>query len=771
MKSRTKSFWVGAAMAALCGCATDQLHREGLAATAGGNYEEGIAKLEEAAQKDPGNIAYRVDLKSERDRAVQQLIGKADTERVNGAFDEAARDYSRVLAIEQRNGRALRGLEAVRTDRQHAAQVAAAQKQFDAGDIEGARAVLRKVLSEDPGASAATALLTRIEASRAPVNVSTRLHTKNDLPVTLQFRDANTEMVFEVLSRQTEINFIFDRDVRKDSRTTIFVQRVPIEQAINLILGQNQLARQILSENMVLIYPNTPAKQAEYQDQIVRTFYLTNANPKQFSEVLKTMLNVKTLIVDERANAIVMRDTPETIRMAENLVASLDLPESEVMMEVEVLEITRSKLTQLGIRYPGSVTVDPTALAGDPLVAADLRDQDSTTLKITNFPVTLDFQKEVGTSNLLASPRIRARNHEEAKILIGQRVPVITNSVTPTSSGAAVVTGNVQYVDVGLTLQVQPTIYLDSEVAIKVNLEVSNIIREVAGPQGSLAYQIGTRNATTLLRLKDGETQILAGLIQDSDRATSSRLPGLGDIPILGRLFGTKKNDTEKTEIILSITPRIIRAQPRPGSESIEFRFGTESSLRGGAGAVPTAGVRPAGAARPAASPAAAAARAAADAPGNADAPGSADAPKDNSAPPPERLTLGWEGPGQVAVGQEFEVLLNLASGTELAALRSQLRYDPAALQLLGADFGSIVPNGVAATPQIDERGGRAQLDLSNIGGSTMSGSGSLVVLKFKALSPRPASMVSVQQFSANGQDTLAVPVMAPRPFVVVVTP
>src|SRR5207302_1782028 len=134
-----------------------------------------------------------------------------------------------------------------------------------------------------------------------------------------------------------------------------------------------------------------------------------------------------------------------------------------------------------------------------------------------------------------------------------------TNSVTPTASGAPVVTGSVQYLDVGLTLEVQPTIYLDSDVAIKLSLEVSSILKQVATASGTIAYEIGTRNANTLLRLKDGETQILAGLIQESDTRTANTIPGLGDIPILSRLFGTHHTDHEKDEIVLSITPRIIR--------------------------------------------------------------------------------------------------------------------------------------------------------------------------------------------------------------------
>src|SRR5437763_16414831 len=404
----------------------------------------------------------------------------------------------------------------------------------------------------------------------------------------LQLRDAPTKMVFEVLSRETGINFILDKDVKSDTKTTIFVQDVPVEQAIDLVLDQNALARQILADNMVLIYPNIAAKQKDYEQLIVRTFYLTNAVPKDVENMLKTVLGAKTLFIDERTSSLVIRDTPDTVRMAEKLVASLDVAEPEVMLEVEVLELSRSRLQDLGIQYPTAATLTPSHLASAAgavtgaagLVLSDLQHQNSNTIGITALSVTLNAMKQAGLVNTLASPRIRARNKEKAKVLIGSKEPVITNSVTPTASGAPVVTGSVQYLDVGLTLEVQPTIYLDTDVAVKINLEVSSILKQVTTASGTIAYEIGTRNANTLLRPKDGETQILAGLIQDTDTRHFSSIPGLGDIPILRHLFGEHHLDREKTEIVLSITPRIIRMQPRAASDTTEFWYGSESRTR-----------------------------------------------------------------------------------------------------------------------------------------------------------------------------------------------
>jgi general secretion pathway protein D len=271
----------------------------------------------------------------------------------------------------------------------------------------------------------------------------------------------------------------------------------------------------------------------------------------------------------------------------------MDEPEPEVIMEVEVLEISHTLMQQLGIDYPTSATFTPNPVsngvaatattAGAGLVLADLAKQNSHTISVSSLALTVDLLKTVGDTNVLSSPRIRARNKEKAKILVGNRVPVITSGTSATVGGSYS-TSSVQYLDVGLTLEVQPTIHSDGNVAIKVGLEVSSIANTLNVPIGNggttIAYEISTRNANTLLELRDGETQVLAGLIQDSDSLSSNHIPGLGDMPIIGKLFGSDNKQRNKSEIVLAITPRIIRAQHPPSSDTTEFWFGTESQTR-----------------------------------------------------------------------------------------------------------------------------------------------------------------------------------------------
>jgi general secretion pathway protein D len=406
--------------------------------------------------------------------------------------------------------------------------------------------------------------------------------------------------VFEVLQRASGINFVFDRDVRTDQRTSIALRDATIEDAIRMALLTNQLEQKVLNENTVFVFPNTPQKLREYQELVVKGFYLANADVKQTANMIRTLVKTRDVFIDEKINLLVIKDTPAAIRLAERLIAAQDLAEPEVMLEVEILEVARNRLLELGIRYPQSLAVSlvgaGTAGAAGTAGSVTLREwqnrsSDLVRLTFTDPLFLFSLHQQDGRTNVLANPRIRVKNKEKARIHIGDRVPVITTTAAATGG---FVSESVTYLDVGLKLEVEPQIFLEDEVGIKVGLEVSNIVREVRSTTstsggGSLTYQIGTRNATTNLRLRDGETQVLAGLISDEDRRTADRVPGLGDLPIAGRLFSSTRDTTTRSEIVLLITPRLQRTLARPDAGSVEFAAGTEAQtgiprLGGGAG-------------------------------------------------------------------------------------------------------------------------------------------------------------------------------------------
>jgi general secretion pathway protein D len=330
----------------------------------------------------------------------------------------------------------------------------------------------------------------------------------------------------------------------------------------------------------VFIYPNTPQKLREYQELVVKGFYLANADVKQTATMIRTVVKTRDIFVDEKINLVVIKDTPSAVRLIERLIAAQDLAESEVMLEVEVLEVARNRLLELGIRFPDTLALGLQGAAGAPgqLTLREWRQGGSDLVRLTfNNPLFLfSLRQQDGATNVLANPRIRVKNKEKARIHIGDRVPVIT---TTAAASGGFVSESVSYLDVGLKFEVEPVISLEDYVGIKVGLEVSNIVREVRGANSStLTYQIGTRNAATNLRLHDGETQVLAGLISDDERRSADRVPGLGELPVVGRLFSHTNDSNTRTEIVLLITPRLLRTLARPDAAALEFAAGTDAS-------------------------------------------------------------------------------------------------------------------------------------------------------------------------------------------------
>jgi general secretion pathway protein D len=581
--------------ATLAACAGNRYVEDGKQLIAKGQAEEGVKLLEQAARENPSSAEIRAQYFRERELAINALTETAERARAQGDFDAAADAYARVLRIDAAHVRAKAGLAAAQTTARLRRQTAEADQLLKKGDLPAAEARVRGVLAEDPAMPEARELLRRIaermQAAAATARIAPATAAK---PITLEFRDAPIRSVFEMISRTAGINFVFDKDVRADIRVTIFVRNSNIEDAIKLLLVTNQLERKVINENSVLIYPNTPAKLKEYQELVVRSIYLGNADAKVASAMLKGVAKIKDVFIDEKLNLLVIRDTPEAVRLAEQMISAQDQPEPEVMLEVEVLEVKRTRMRELGLQFPNQLAVLNIVPTPATTVATATGTVTTTSAVTTTSQLTLDalrggpaatqigvlpnpllnLKNESGNTNLLANPRIRVRNRDKAKVHIGDRVPVITS----TSTANVGVSSSVTYLDVGLKLEVEPNVLLDDDVAIKVSLEVSSITREVPGANGTLTYQVGTRNAATSLRLKNGETQVLAGLINDEDRRSSNRLPLLGDLPLLGRLFGSDRNETNKTEIVLLITPRIVRNIVRPERAAAEFAAGTENA-------------------------------------------------------------------------------------------------------------------------------------------------------------------------------------------------
>lgn len=788
----------------LSGCQGMMAFSEGKALFAEGQNEAGFAKLEEAVRLEPKNVEYRIALTNMRSVMLNQQIMLAEKARREGLLSDAEKAYRQALAIDPGHVLAQQGLDAVTTERRHRQVVSDAEgvlKQGGPGAYQDALEKLRPVLSENPGQKEALNLKARIDEEQSKEQkVDSKLAESFRKTISLELRDAPLKGVFDLISKVSGLNFFFDKDIRPDLKTSVLAKNTTVEDAMRMLLVTNQLDQKVLGDNTILVYPNTPQKQQDYQSLSVRAFLLTNSDAKAVSNTIKTIVKTKDMVVDERLGLIIVRDTPDAIRLAERIVALQDLSDPEVVLELEVLEIKRTRLLELGIQWPTQLTLAPLQSSGVPLTVADLRALKSDTTQVTIGNTFINARRESQNSNILANPRIRVRNKEKAKIMIGERVPVITT----TSTSTGFVSESISYVDVGLKLEVEPNIFLDEEVAIKVNLEVSSLVREVLSKTGSLSYQIGTRGASTVLRLKNGETQVLAGLISDEERSTGTKLPGLGEIPLIGRLFGSQKDDGTRSEIVLAVTPRVVRSLRRPDLMMAEFDSGTSNNIGGAALRLSTAesakgpvekgpalastarGNGPSAIAMPSGQsgsvsaapvvPSAAETRpvVSGKSVGTATtiAPGPASVPATVTS---SGVNLSWQAPSQVKAGEQFSAVLRISSQTALRGLPLLLGYDPQVLQVINVQEGDFFKQGNAQTSfshRIDAVQGRVFVAAvrQSSGGSDngTNGTGGLIMVSLKALKSGDARM---QLLSASPEPALPAPMPLPIEHQVKVAP
>ncbi|MDT9000917.1 secretin and TonB N-terminal domain-containing protein [Paucibacter sp. APW11] len=655
--------------------------------------------LAEALRTAPADQQLRAAQLRLHEQMKSRLIVQIEGLRLASRWDEAQQAVQQLREVDAKNPRLASFDTEIERGRRQEQRLKQGRQLLREGKLAAAEAQVREILIESPGHAGARQLQGQIAQARPLEASSSELGPAFQKPVSLEFRDATLRQVFEALVRASNLNFVFDKDVRADAKVTLSLKNVSVDEAMRIILTTQQLDRKLLNDNSVLIFPNSQGKQREHQELVTRTLYLTNADVKQVQAMVRTIAKVRDIHIDERLNLMVVRDTPEVVRLVEKLIASIDLPEPEVMLEVEVLEIASDRVDALGLDWPEQVNFG--LIGGGATVP--LSAHRGFRASIANPALTATLKGSSGDVNLLANPKIRVRNREKARVQIGQKVPVFTT--TTNFNGQTQVAASVSYLDVGLKLDVEPTIQLDNDVVIKVGLEVSSLLDKVTGPGDTTAYKTGTRQTSTTLRLNDGETQILAGLINDEDRRSSAGVPGLSAMPLLGRLFGVQTDTRNKTEVILLITPRVVRNLALPDAGLTQLAGGNDASP----GAFSSL-LRPSARAAVGISGSAAAApRPVAEAPANAE------------------VLLKLEVTPQVPAGGTISVTVRHDSGF---AVKGELEYDGSRLAP-----AQIVPGAVAGRMpfELTPRGERALVlralpaasgQVLNIGVGALSASG-----------------------------------------------
>ncbi|MEY2633699.1 MAG: hypothetical protein RIR00_2353 [Pseudomonadota bacterium] len=596
-----KSWYSLCLLPLLVACNSGEALRRGESAIAAGQYEEGLKLIEGEAQTPLANHEARLALIRSRALVAEKLEQDAQGRLDDARLEEAAALFERLRPLD--NERAEAGLRKIRAAKEIQQSLDKVETLIQRGELEPAQRLLKSVQTQAPRHRRAQLLATQLAEKLPPPRNATQPELSPDFrkKVTLEFRDVGLKALFDALWHASGINFVLDKDIRGDGKATLMVKDVTVEEAVEAILVTQQLGKRVLGPNLLYIYPRTPQKIGEYQELLIRNFFLAHVGAKELSNELKTILKMKEVYADEKRNVIVVRDTPEKVALAEKLIQAQDQPEPEVILEVDVIEINRSRLLDLGLGLPQKVDLG----VANPITLQALRGLNSsginvgvgglgasTTTTTNGILAQLRAASTLGDTKTLANPRIRVRNREKAKIHIGDRLPVVTTTSSVTSS---FVGQTVNYLDVGLKLEVEPEVMLENDVVIKLNMEVSSASQDKANPS---FYDVGTRNTATVLTIRDGETQLLAGLIRDDETQSVSGIPGLSELPLLGRLFSNNQNNRTKSEILLAITPHVLRNLQRPGPALLEYLSGSESG-QGSTGAGSAAAAANPGGQRP----------------------------------------------------------------------------------------------------------------------------------------------------------------------------
>jgi len=572
----------------LSGCSGYFAYKEGLDLDDAGRYDESVASYFEAVRKNPDKLEYRVRLQKARESAANDAIDEGERLTSEGRLREAAEAYSRAMSFDPSQEVARQSRDEILEKLRLEGLIEEGEQLFRDRKMSQARQIVEQALKIDPAYPAALELEKKVSAVNRTMVGGYELELDSGEPITLKFKKTDIKDAFNVISRLSGITFIYDEDIRAKT-FTVFLEKATFSQALELLLRLNQLEMKVLNSRTILIYPNTRDKQKQYEDQLVQIFYLSNIDAKKAVNLLRTMLTLRKVYVHEELNALVVRDTPVAINLARQMLEAADRADSEVVYDLELISVSRSNNlnfgpelsaygASVGFTNPGGTTILQSGLkAGDDIVGL--------VNGVTGFKNLVDFYtmptatfemlKSTNDAEVLANPRIRVKNKEKAKVHVGTREPVITVTINGTQSSE-----NIQYVDVGVKLDVEPLIQLDGTIITKVTLEVSDATKLEPLTSGTTPLEIRTTNAQTVLTLKDGEQTVIGGLLRTNESNNRKGFPILSDIPLLGNLFTSISDSENKQEILLSITPRIVRKLSLPSVELATIWSGGEEDLK-----------------------------------------------------------------------------------------------------------------------------------------------------------------------------------------------
>ena len=537
---------------ALTGCATTGSLRSGQRAEEGQDYDRAVAEYTSALRKHPDDRTLLLVLQRAKLRAAQDHVARARRLEATGKLDEALVEYQ--IAAEMNPG---------------------------SGDIDEAlrniRTQLRtKVVVAREGK---TQLETLIDQSQNLGPPGLELPADVRLPASLVFRDASVRDVYTVIARFANVNIVFDPTFR-DDRITIDLSNVSLDQSLAAVSSATHNFYKVTTQRTVTVIPDTAAKRREYEEELVRTFYLSNADLKETIDLLRIVVDARRIAPLTATNALTIKDTPERVAAAARIIQAIDKARPEVVIDVELLEVNRTRLLEYGLQFasPGSPGINGAVDANrDKLTLQDLTNLSQSDIILTNLPALYyRLLKSDSNTRTLANPQLRTSEGVAAQARFGEQVPV------PVTTFAPIATGGVQqqpitsfqYQNIGVNIDITPRTHHDDDVSLALKVVVTS---QLGTGFGGLPT-FGNREITTSIRLRDGETNLLAGLIRDDERTVMEGIPGLSDVPVVGRLFAHNRKETQQTDVVLTLTPHIIRVLDLSEDDLRPFRVSSDAN-------------------------------------------------------------------------------------------------------------------------------------------------------------------------------------------------
>jgi len=570
-------------------CASYNAYQKARTAEKTLDWDEAVTEYQKALELDPENIQFRMGMQHakleasrvhfEKGKSLRTAAGTSTGSEQYRLAQLAATELQLTVKLDPTNQFAAVELGKVVQIIQDAEHVA------DQGSIEERKKRLNKAITK----------------AQPP-----QLNPASDQPISLSFpRETPVKDIYRALGNAFGINILFDQAV-KDDRIAIELKDVTAQQALERVMQAASHFYKALDEHTIIVIPDNPQARRDYEDLVIRTFYLSNGDAEQVTNVVRTMIEARNVFPLKALNAITIRDTADKVRIAEKIIEANDKAKAEVVVDVELLQLDLLKARKIGAQFTNSYSASflgPDGKAIGAMTLDQFRDlsaqgpdanrqaDGSTALRPTpallNFTVpsmTYDFMKQATDSELLANPELRISEGEKATLHIGQRIPVPVstfNSITTGTGGGAVApVTSFQYQDVGIKVSIEPRVHHNREVTLKLTVEVSNVGGNVSAGEGQPSQPIiATRTIESTIRLKDGETNFLAGLIQRNENTTTDKIPILGDLPIIGRLLSHEDKQHTSTDLVLTMTPHIIRIPDITDDDMAPMWVGTQNNM------------------------------------------------------------------------------------------------------------------------------------------------------------------------------------------------